>query len=58
MSDIIYVYVHQLNKDCKYPKNECSMYGYLIQNIPGEQDIYIYIYIYIYTYTVYVFISM
>ena len=25
----------------EYPENECSMYGYLIQNLPAEQNIYI-----------------
>ena len=29
--------IYQVNKDCEYPKNEGSMRGYLIQNIPAEQ---------------------
>ena len=36
----IYIYIYNVNKDCKYPKNECSMDGYLIQNIPAEQNIF------------------
>ena len=35
----IYIYIYQVNEDCEYPKNECSMYGYVIQNIPAEQNI-------------------
>ena len=33
----IYVCMYKVNKDCEYPKNECSMHGYLIENIPKEQ---------------------
>ena len=36
----MYVCMHQVNKECKHPKNECSMLGYLIQDIPAEQNIY------------------
>ena len=32
------VCVYQVNKDCEYPKNECSMHGYSIQNIPDELE--------------------
>ena len=35
----IYIYINISNEDCEYPNNECSMHGYLIQNL------YIYIYI-------------
>ena len=31
-----------LNKETEtyeYPKNECSMHGYLIQNLPAKQNI-------------------
>ena len=48
----MYIYINEVNEDCDYPKNECSMQGYLIQNIPGEQYIYIYIYIYVYIFFV------
>ena len=34
------VCVYQVNKECEYPKNECSMHGHLIQNIPLKQNIY------------------
>ena len=30
----------KVNTDCGYPKDKCSMHGYLIQNIPGEENIY------------------
>ena len=36
----IYIYIYNVNNDCEYSKNECSMHGYLIQNIPAEQNIY------------------
>ena len=36
----IYIYIYIVNKDCEYPKNECSMHGYLRQNISAEQNIY------------------
>ena len=36
----IYIYIYIVNKDSEYPKNECSMHIYLIQNIHVEQDIY------------------
>ena len=36
----IYIYIYQVNKACEYPKNECSIYGYLIQNIPAEPNIH------------------
>ena len=34
----IYIYIYHVNEDGEYPKNEYSMYGYLIQNIPAEQN--------------------
>ena len=39
----IYIYIYKVNEDCEYPKNECSMHGYLIQNIPADQTIFIYL---------------
>ena len=32
--------IYKTNKDCEYPKNECSMHSYSIENIPGEQNKY------------------
>ena len=37
----IYIYIYKVYEDCDYPKNECSMHGYSVQNIPAEQKIYI-----------------
>ena len=38
---IIYIYIYAfVNNDCEYPKKECSLYSYLILNIPAEQNIY------------------
>ena len=31
---------NKVNKDFEYSKNECSMHGYLMKNIPAEQNIY------------------
>ena len=39
----IYIYIYQVNEDCEYAKNECSINGYLIWNIPAEQNIYIFL---------------
>ena len=36
----IYIYIYQVKNDCEYPKKESSMHGYLIQNIPTEQNKY------------------
>ena len=33
----LYIYMYKLNEDSEYPKNECSIHGYLIQNITAEQ---------------------
>ena len=35
-----YLYQYKENNDSEYPKNECSMHGYLLQNKPVEQNIY------------------
>ena len=35
----IYIYIYQVNEDCEYSEKECSIHGYLIQNIPADQKI-------------------
>ena len=34
---------YQVNNDCEYPKKECSMHSYLIQNKPLPSQIYIFV---------------
>ena len=36
----IKISLKKVNKKWEYPQNECSMHGYLIQNITAEQDKY------------------
>ena len=36
----INIYIYKVGEDCGYPKNDCSMLGFLIQNVLAEQNIY------------------
>ena len=32
--------MYKVNNECEYPKKECSMHGYLIQNKPAGENIH------------------